>query len=103
MEAFRRRHPTLGVRHAWKRERSGRWRASAPGLWFVLVNTFMYHIFYTATLLLGLCRTLKDRHDLHQTTLGIILAHIRDAPFQVGRDDDSHAECGWAASGGRLF
>jgi hypothetical protein len=51
-----------------------------------------------AALVMGLCRTLKDRHDLHQSTLGIIPAHIRDASFQVGRDDDGRAEYGRASS-----
>ena len=56
-----------------------------------------------AALILGLCRMLKDRHDLHQMTLGIIPAHIRDAPFKVGRDDEGHTEGGRAARSGRLF
>src|SRR5215831_5561835 len=56
-----------------------------------------------AALGMGLCWTLKDRHDLHQTTLSIIPAHIRDALFQVGCDDDGHAEGRRASPGGRLF
>jgi hypothetical protein len=32
---------------------------------------------------MGLCRTLKDRHGAHNTPLGIIPALIREALFQI--------------------
>jgi len=40
-------------------------------------TAFLHCVSCTAALLLALCQTLKDRHDLHHTALGIIPAPMR--------------------------
>src|SRR5215510_9558977 len=41
-----------------------------------------------AALVMALCRTLKDRHDLRQTTLGKIPQHIGRAHVEVSGHND---------------
>ena len=61
---------------------------------FGLVTPACLHwVSCTAAVVLGLCRTLKDRHDLHHTALGIIPELIRDALFQIRRSDNGPDGC----------
>src|SRR5215217_528036 len=72
---------------------------------FGLVTACLHWSSCTAAMLLDLCRMLKDRHDLHHTTLGIVPQPIRDALFQMRRSDDGPDGgpfCSGSAAGLRL-
>ena len=66
---------------------------------------FLHGVSCAAALLLALCQTRKDRHDLHHTALGIMpepMRHPRDSDTLAGRVREPCGKFGLAQNGGMI-